>query len=62
MHLTPFFGSSSPDSQQILRPDSLSRKSHRCETGRVPAPGETCHVQQCLELRLGAACSSKVSL
>ena len=57
-----FFGSSSPDSQQIFHPDWLSRKSHRSETGRVPAPGEGCQVRLCLELRLGDACSSKVSL
>lgn len=28
MPLTPFFGSHSPDSQQIFSPEALSRKSH----------------------------------
>lgn len=34
MHLTPFFGSSSPDSQQFFSPEALPRKSHGVLTWR----------------------------
>lgn len=39
MHLTPFFGSRSPDSQQILSPEALSRKSHSVLNWQVSGYG-----------------------
>lgn len=34
VHLTPFFGSNSPDSQQLLSPETLPRKNHKVLTWR----------------------------
>ena len=56
--LTPFSG---PDSQQLFSPEALLWKSHCVLTGRAPAIVEGCHMWQGLELRLGDACSLRIS-
>lgn len=37
VHLTPFFGSRSPDSQQLLSPEALPRENHNVLTWQPPS-------------------------